>query len=592
MTSFDDALGSDRIRGLAWPAIATATSMVIAFSAIRGIRRGYEVINDNALIELRARDVLTSHHPWLGTWSSASISSGIDVNHPGPLLFEWVALPVRLFGGATGIAVAIAALAICVVWLVGWVTERTGGPTAAVVAQVITAVLVWTLGSELLYDPWQPNVLVLPFWLLMCAVWAVAADVVVMLPLAVGVGSFVMQTHLGYLFIVPILLAFALTLAVLRRRRRGPGRFNDLRRPLTLSLVVGLVLWAQPLWEQFFGPGRGNISRVVIAGTVGGTDFPPVDSRATGVSVGLRVLGSVLALPPWWGRPGFDSAIPNSTWADTPNGPQLDAPGLRTLWPSVIGLVLVAVLVAVAWRRVRRLGSHQLDAGFQTLAAASAIAVVTVIITPIDVLGLSPHKVRWLWVIGAFMTYLLVMALLAGLGEQQRRRSLAGLAALGMVAVIATFPTFVNQSGPVIFRATNASITDIRTQLDETFSTGLGPPSVLFDADGIGFGEPYTAPVMAELVRQGVDVSVTDRALGRQLGPVRAIDANGVVAARLPLVFVRVGEEATATPSGAVRLAFHDGDRSPFSLNDVTDRAVAVFLDLDRADPSVGQATP
>ena len=115
---------------------------------------------------------------------------------------------------------------------------------------------------------------------------------------------------------------------------------------------------------------------------------------------------------------------------------------------------------------------------------------------------------------------------------------------------------------------------------------------MLFDADGIGFGEPYTAPVMAELVRQGVDVSVTDRALGRQLGPVRAIDANGVVAARLPLVFVRVGEEATATPSGAVRLAFHDGDRSPFSLNDVTDRAVAVFLDLDRADPSVGQATP
>ena len=32
---------------------------------------------------------------------------------------------------------------------------------------------------------------------------AEGADVVVVLPLAVGVGSFVMQTHLGYLFIVP-----------------------------------------------------------------------------------------------------------------------------------------------------------------------------------------------------------------------------------------------------------------------------------------------------------------------------------------------------------------------------------------------------
>ena len=263
MTAIDDIAQTERTKRLAWPMLALATSLVIAFSAIRGVRRGYEIIGDNALIELRGRDVLTGNHPFLGTWSSASVSAGIDVNHPGPLLFELVALPVKVFGGAAGIAMAIALLHIIVVWLVGWVTARTGGATAAIVAQVITALLVWTLGSELLYDPWQPNVLVLPFWLFVCAIWAVTADVVVVLPLAVGVGSFVMQTHLGYLFIVPILVAFALTTVVLRRRAGGPGRFNDLRRPIVLSLVVGAVLWAATIssrWTaapQVSAPGSG-----------------------------------------------------------------------------------------------------------------------------------------------------------------------------------------------------------------------------------------------------------------------------------------------------------------------------------------------
>ena len=558
--------------------LALATSLVIAFSAARGIRRGYEVIGDNALIELRGRDVLTSHHPWLGTWSSASISSGIDVNHPGPLLFEVVALPVRLFGGPAGIALAIAALQICVVWLVGWVAARTGGATAAVVAQLITALLVWTLGSELLYDPWQPNVLVLPFWLFAVSVWAVTADEVALLPLAVGVGSFAMQTHLGYLFIVPILVAFALTTAVLRRRGRGPGRFGDLRRPVTLSVVVLAVLWAQPLWEQLFGPGRGNISRIVVAGTVGGSDFVPVESTPTGISVGLRVLGSVLALPPWWGRPGFDSTIPPSTWIDDGSERVLDAPGLRTLGPSVIGLVILVVVIALAWRRVRRLGNRQLEAGFQTLAVAGAVAMVTTIVTPIDILGLSPHKVRWLWVIGAFATYLLVMAVIAGLGDALRHRALVGLAALSLVVVVATVPTYVNRSGPVYFRETYASITDLREQLDDFLEQDGALSAVEFDAEGIGFAEPYTAPVMAELLRNGVEVEVADRTLARQLGPDRLLGDERVGTATLPLVFVRAGEAAAIVPPGAERIAFHDGDRSPFTLDDVTDRAVAVFL--------------
>ena len=573
---------------LSWKLLAAATSMVIAFSAIRGVRRGYEVISDNALIELRGRDVLTGHHPFLGTWSSASISSGIDVNHPGPLLFDLVAGPVKVLGGGAGIALAIAVLNIVVVWLVGWVTWRVGGATAAVVAQVITAGLVWTLGSELLYDPWQPNVLVLAFWLLVCTVWAVAADAVVMLPLAVGVGSFVMQTHLGYLFIVPILLAFAITVVILRRRRRGPGRFADLRRPVTMSVVVAAVLWAQPLWEQFFGPGRGNISRVVIAGTVGGDDFVAVESTSTGVSVGVRILGAVLALPPWWGRSGFDSSIPRSTWLETSSGRTLSAPGLVSLWAAATGLLILVVLVALGWRRVARAGSKQLIAGFQTLAVAAAVAAVTVIITPIDLLGLSPHKVRWLWVVGAFMTYLLIMAVLVGLGDVARRRTLGGIAGIGVLALVLTVPTYVNESGPLQFRATYDSISDVREQLADYFDTSEAPAAVVFDAGGIGFAEPYTIPVMAELIANGVDVVVADATLARQLGPDRYLGPTSDQGA--PVVFVRVGADAATLPGGTERIAFHDGDRSPFTLDDVTDRAVAVFVVRDPALFAAGDA--
>jgi CDP-diglyceride synthetase len=575
----DAVLASERAHRFAWPVLAGAISLVIAFSAVRGVRNGYQIIGDNALIELRGRDVLTSHHPWLGTWSSASISAGLDVNHPGPLLFEVVAAPVRLLGPAAGIAFGIAALHIAVVWLVGWVTFRTGGATAAVVAQVITAGLVWTLGSELLYDPWQPNVLVLPFWLFLCAVWAVTADVVIVLPVAVGVGSFVMQTHLGYLFFVPLLLAFAVTVAVLRRRRRGPGRFEDLRRPVTWSVIVAAVLWAQPLWEQAFGPGRGNLGRVIVAGTVGGTEFEPAESTRTGLALGLRVLASVLALPPWWGRSGFDSSIPNSTWVETATGRELVAPGLRTLVPSVIGLIVLVVLVALAWRRVRRAGESRLEAGFGTLTVAAGVAAVTVVITPIDVLGLSPHKVRWLWVIGAFATYLLVMAVLAGFDAAARRRATAGLAALGALAIVMTVPTHVNRAGPIYFRDAYDAISELRDGV-AAYVGGPGevPDAVLFDAGGIGFAEPYTTPVIAELLRRGVDVYVVESGLARQLGPDRSADQAGPRLPSLPVVFVRVGAEALDPPAGTEIIAFRDGDPSPFSLDPVIDHAVGVFL--------------
>ena len=571
----------DRVRRWGWKVIAGATSLVILLSAVRGIRRGYEAIGDNALIELRGRDVFTRNHPLLGTWSSASISSSVDVNHPGPLLFDLVALPVRLFGGAAGIALAVAALNIAVVWLVGWVAARTGGPTAAIVAQVVTAGIAWTLGSELLYDPWQPNVLVLPFWLLMITVWAVLDDDVVLLPLAVAVGSFCMETHLGYLFLVPILLAFALVVVVLRRRPHGPGRFGDLRAPLRNSVIVGLVLWAQPLWEQFFSAGQGNLGRLLTAGTGGsGTG---AEKATTGLSVGLRLFSSVVAQPPWWLRPGFDTSVPSSTWIETPDGRVLSAPDLPGLGVAVVALAVFVAVVVLGWIAARRTGHVAVERGYWLLTLCSGVAIATLIITPIDVLGLTPHKIRYLWIIGAFATYLVVLSVLCVLRDEARRIAVAVLATVGLIAVVATIPVHANAAGPVYFRATYDSIADIRSQVSDYFADDPDAPTeVRFDAGGLGFAEPYTAPVMAQLVQSGVDLVVDDVPLSRQLGPRRLAGDDD---AGRPVVYVRAGAEALEELPGTRRIAFHDGDRTPYTLNDVTDRAVAVFISDDGVVP-------
>ena len=564
-----------QIRRFGWQLLAGATSLVIAFSAARGLAGGYEPVNDNSLIELRAGDVFTRHHPLLGTLSSASISTGIDVNHLGPLLFDVVAIPLRLLGRSAGIAVAIALLNIGVVWLVGFVTSRVGGATAAVSAQAITAIMVWTMGSELLYDPWQPNVLFLPFWLLLCCVWAVVAGRVSLLPLTVGVASFVMQTHLSYLFIAPTMVAFAVVSILWERRAAGDRAFDEVRRPALLSVGVFVVLWSQILVEQFFGSGRGNLTRLFLAGTGGGQDTG-FESVRTGVPLALRMMSAVVALPPWWGRPGYDDSIPGSAWVEGPKGLVLQTPGLASLGVSVIGLTVVAAVVAVAWRQMRGVENREVVAAFRTLMMASAVAFVTLVITPIDILGISPHKVRWIWVIGIFLTYPVLLAALAAVPQRWCRLGLEGLGGLGVVALVLTLPTYVSQSGPLIFREATGSITNVRSQLDDYFERSDAPQSVLFDPDGIGFGEPYTQPIMTQLLHDGVDLAVDDPSLARQLGRDRVATPEEIDT--LPLVYVRAGAEAVEIPDGAERIAFHDGDTSPYSINDVRDRAVAVFL--------------
>jgi hypothetical protein len=576
----EDDLAEHRgwIEAQGWKVITALTSLVIAFSAIRGVASGYQPAGDNSLLELRSRDVFTEHHPLLGTGSSASVSAGIDLNHPGPMLFDLMAIPIKLFGSSAGIAFAIAAVNIVAVCLVGLVVARTAGSATALVTQMVTAGIAWSMGSELLYDPWQPNVLVLSFWLVLCSVWAVAAGHTVWLPLAVGFGSFAIQTHLSYLLLIPILLAFALV-----RAARHVG-FEQLRRPLIRSGVVIGVLWAQPLVEQIFGEGQGNISRVVVAGT-GGGDGAAVESTTTGLSLGLRILSSVVALPPWWTRSGYDDSIPTSTFRSTPDGPEIVVDGLASLPVALLGLAVLAGVVGVAWWSARRSDDANLVAGFQTFAVAAAVATVTAVITPVDILGLSPHKLRWLWVVAAFSTLLVTLAALRLMRERHRGTGLGVVATLGVAAVLGTVPTYVSASGPMASRITYDAIGELRDQTSR-YLDEHPDQRVIFDADGIGFAEPYTSPIIAELGEHGIDFVVPDKSFPRQVGEGRRLDDDPT----RPTIYVRVGAEALEQP-GATRIAFHDGERTNWTPNEITDRVVGVFIKFPQNAPSLAPAT-
>ena len=90
----------------------------------------------------------------------------------------------------------------------------------------------------------------LPFVCFLGLVWLTVCGEVGALPIAVGLGSFVVQTHFGYLPLVAGLLVVAAAVAVVQFRRRGP---------LLLAGVVGIVCWTPALLQQATGNPR-NLS--------------------------------------------------------------------------------------------------------------------------------------------------------------------------------------------------------------------------------------------------------------------------------------------------------------------------------------------
>ena len=526
-------------------ASVAVAALPVVVATVRTLHRGWMAIGDNGLILLRAQDVATANHPLLGTWTSASQAAGQTISNPGPLWFDVLAPFVRVAGPNVGLAVAVMTANILAIVGAAWAAHRAGGLRALVLATALSAGLAWSMGSELLFDAWQPHALLLPFWCLLLMLWALAAGDLIMAPFVVGIASLLVQTHLSYVYVVSLIGAATVVMVAvgLRRTAKVGGADWDatrysLGRAALWTGIVAVVAWIQPVIDQLFG--EHNLGHLLSSSNG--------DSSRVGLRLGARFVASVVALPPWWTRPGFSSIIKATGVVDDPRGRTLAEGHVAGTLASILGLVLVAaVLVVVAVAGVRRHARPLVTLAI--LAGASvAAALVSMVLMPIGVIGISPHQMRWVWPISA----LVLRTSAVGLAEWPPLRRVAvpvGLAATVLLAAL-NQPTYAAPEGPTADRAA----TDTAMALVDQLSAYRPGEPVLFDISVLRFAEPYSGPVLAALAREGVDVVVTDDGMVRQMGERRR--AKGDERLRVELL---EGLAAEQPPAGARRVAFVEG---------------------------------
>jgi hypothetical protein len=494
----------------------------ILVAVVRALAAGWIPVGDDALLAVRAYDVGTRYHPLLGSWTSASLALGIPVNNPGALYLDLCAPLMwtvgRIWGIAPATALAIGTINALSGLGIALAGNRIGGWRVERWMLLLVAALGWSMGSELLYDIWQPHALLLPFCLLLILTVGVAGGDLAMLPWWAGVASLVVQTHLAYVYVAAALLGLvAWSLARQWWRQRPDSASVSRSRPAALTCGVIILAWVQPLWEQLFGAGQGNLARLVTH--AGGGEL------TVGAGTATRIVAAVTALPPWWMRLGWETSVRSTPLTQTPDGPRLFVPDLPAGWLAALSLVvLLAVLVVLV------IVLHHPDQRPARLAATVALIAMVVAlggltIQIVTITGLQNHQVRWLFALSLYVHVTIAWGAVEWYAHRSRTdRHRVVLDRLVLVAcgalTVANLPLHANDLGPVADRA--AADTLVRT-FDDLGDFDPGGP-IQFDTDNIRVFEPYSSAVLLRLRELGVDFRFEDEITVRQFGERRRVD--------------------------------------------------------------------
>ena len=462
-----------------WLVPVTAVALAIAplvVATVRALTRGWMAIGDNGLILLRAQDVGTAHHPLLGTWTSASQAAGRAISNPGPLWFDVLAPFVRVAGPRVGLAVAVMLANSAAIVGAAWAAQRAGGQRAMVLTTALSAGLAWSMGSELLFDAWQPHAMLLPFWCLLLMCWALAAGHLVMAPFVVGIASLLVQTHLSFVYVVAISGAASVAMVAVaswRVARYGGMAWRRERAALwrmgLASAAVAVIAWIQPLIDQV--AGEGNLGHLLRSGGD--------DPERVGLGLGARFVGSVVALPPWWTRPGFSSTIRPTGVVEEAGSRTLAEGHVAGTGAATLGLVLavavLAVVIAAGWYQRSRplLTLGVLAASALTAALISMVLLPFIVLVPSGVLGVSPHQMRWLWPISA-LVLLTPLVAVAEWAPVRRVVVPVGLAATAVLSVL-NLPTQAAPEGPTADRRYTETTRALVDQLSSYRPARPGP---------------------------------------------------------------------------------------------------------------------
>src|SRR6266480_1329731 len=243
----------ERHRSTLFFLVVAVTLLPLAATVASIARVPWHPVSDIALEVLRIGDVGGRHTPLVGVYSRFGWS------HPGPALF-WVLAPFRWLLGRTGVLLGVAVLNAGAITGALVMSRRRGGVPLAMLTGLVVLLLMQGLGTDLLVDPWNPWVPVLPFLAYLLLAWSVAERDLITLPWLVGVGSFVVQLHIGY---APLVAGTAVAAGVLAWRRRTDTASSwSATRAVAVAGVVGLALWLPAIVQQFTGH-PGNLGEII-----------------------------------------------------------------------------------------------------------------------------------------------------------------------------------------------------------------------------------------------------------------------------------------------------------------------------------------
>ncbi|MBV8950963.1 MAG: hypothetical protein JOZ99_08815, partial [Actinobacteria bacterium] len=231
------------------PFVVSAATVVVAV-------RGYISFGDNALTELSVRDV-GRHAVEVGVFNR------FGWHHPGPAVFYFLA-PVYRALGSTSSALLIAALLLNAAAVVGiaLVARARGGTDFAVAALAVATIASQALGPSFLRSPWTPNLIVLPFVLIVLLSWSVAEGDTAALPWMAVAASFVVQAHLAPTPPIVVMLVAALALGARRLRSNGLRNPSMLRGRTYVTAGVLAIMWFPPFVDVATHSG-GNLRAVL-----------------------------------------------------------------------------------------------------------------------------------------------------------------------------------------------------------------------------------------------------------------------------------------------------------------------------------------
>lgn len=422
------ALPARLARSVWSPIVVVLLPFVVA--AIRVATRTWYPVLDMAMTEFRVRDVGGTATPLIGL--PGRIGTFPDQgSHPGPLSFYLLAPVYRLFGSAAvGLLVAAVVLGALAAVACVLVLRRMGGVRLQWAVVVVLLVVIQTYGFDLVGQPWNPFLPLLPWFATLIAVWAVVVGDNAVLWVATLAGTLCAQTHLPYVGLAGSIVVGA-TLVVAWRwwhAERGSDARALIGRSLAVGVGVGVVVWVPVAVDQLFG--SQNLSMIV--------DYfrnPP--EAPIGGQAGLELLLRHLDVTRFMDLNGSGTNI--FEVAATQAG--------RSLLPGALLLVVWAIagVVAVVVVRDRRL---------VVLHGLLAVCVVLGAFSMVRIFGkVWFYLTLWAWSITALIVAAVIWTgiavVAARLGDRRRRLDQGVTAALAVVGVV-MWVTLVVQGATVV----------------------------------------------------------------------------------------------------------------------------------------------